>query len=129
MVDQERSWAPARGGRELSEEMEVCLQDSLRAHRACLDAVLHTVAQGTAVGGPTLLRRLMDCAEICETNAHLLLLGSELQPRLSGVAAEACAMCAEACEAVPDDAVLRACAGACRQAAESAGGMAALTTA
>jgi hypothetical protein len=114
--------------RALSDEMEECVGDCLTTHRVCLDTLTYLL-ESSGRGDGRLLKRLMDCAEMCETAAQFLVRGSEIHPRVCGVCAEVCAVCAEACEEFPDDQQLRACAQACHQAAASCRSMAALMTA
>jgi len=65
------------------------------------------------------IQLLLACAEICQTSANFMLLGSDLHARTCGVCAEVCEQCATSCEQMGNDAQMQACAEACRRCAES----------
>jgi hypothetical protein len=65
------------------------------------------------------IRRLIACAEICDTSARFMLLGSDHHARTCGVCAEVCAACAADCDRLSDDEMMQRCADVCRRCAES----------
>jgi hypothetical protein len=64
------------------------------------------------------VRRLIDCAEMCQTSADFMLRGSELHVYTCGACAEVCNACAKSCESMADDEMMRRCAEACRTCAQ-----------
>jgi hypothetical protein len=72
------------------------------------------------------VRRLLDCADICQASANFMLRGSELHMRTCAVCAEVCERCAESCERLADDPQMRACAEECRRCADSCRRMASM---
>ena len=67
---------------------------------------------------PEHIRMLMACAEICDTSARFMLLGSRHHARTCEVRADVCEACAEDCDQFEDDLMTR-CADVCRYSAES----------
>ncbi|MGH7265830.1 MAG: four-helix bundle copper-binding protein [Candidatus Rokuibacteriota bacterium] len=108
--------------------MRRCTDECLACHRACLETVAYCLQQGGRHAETAHIRLLLDCADICATSADFMLRGSDLYGQTCTVCAEVCDRCARAGEQFGDDAVMRACADACRRGAEScrrmAGGMA-----
>ena len=107
------------GTRQVSDEMQRCINECLSCHGVCLATVQYCLQQGGRHAEAGHIRLLLDCAEICQTSANFMLRGSDLHTRTCGVCAEVCRRCAEACEQVGDDEQMRACAEACRRCAES----------
>jgi hypothetical protein len=87
----------------------------LRAHEACEDTVTHTLRASGADDAHVGV--LLDCADVCRTTARLIRRGSPLLRGTAGVCAELCDRAAEACGPINGDAVLSACAAACRRCA------------
>lgn len=119
--------------RPLSPELQACV-DALRAcQRSCLETAASCLpprglSEGTwetSSESPSereevragALRWMLDCAELCQAGANLVLRRSPLQGRTLALCAEACDACAEACEDA-GEAILASCARACRSAAE-----------
>lgn len=73
---------------------------------------------------PDHIQMLIACAEICDTSARFMLLGSQHHTRTCEVCAEVCEACAEDCERFEDD-LMKRCADACRRCAASCREMAA----
>jgi hypothetical protein len=73
---------------------------------------------------PNHIRLLLDCAEICQTNANFMLRGSDLHGLICATCAEVCDRCAGDCDRF-DDAQMKRCAETCRRCAESCREMAA----
>jgi len=74
------------------------------------------------------IRKLMDCAEICNSAASFMLRGSDEHAKTCAVCAEICIHCAESCERIAgDDATMKKCAEMCRRCATSCERMAAVT--
>ncbi len=109
----------ATSGPRITPEVRQALSDCLACYSACTETFGYCVERGGALVAPDLLRRLRDCAELCRVSADFMLRGSELAPRLCALAAEAAAVCAQACAAIADDAQLHACQDACLRCATS----------
>lgn len=99
--------------------MQQCIQNCTDCHRVCLETEAHCLQVGGKHAGPTHVRLLLDCAQICATSADFMIRGSDLHARTCAACAEVCERCAESCEGAGDDEVMRRCAEACRRCAES----------
>ena len=71
---------------------------------------------------PKHFRLMLACAEICQTSANLMLMGSDYHKRICAICAEICEACARSCEEIGD---MQDCVDACRRCAESCRRMAA----
>ena len=108
---------------DISQEMQNCVDECLRCHSTCLSmAMNHCLEKGGQHVEPTHFRLMMACAEICQTSANFMLMGSDLHKRTCAVCAEVCEECARSCEQVGD---MQECVDACRRCAESCRKMAA----
>jgi hypothetical protein len=102
-----------------STEMQECIANCRECATICLETVQHCLELGGEHAAAEHITALLDCADLCFTDAALMARGSELSPRLCVVCAEACERCAESCERFPDDEAMRRCAEFCRRCAES----------
>ncbi|PSF32933.1 ferredoxin [Aphanothece hegewaldii CCALA 016] len=100
-------------------EMQDCIQNCLDCHSVCLNTVTYCLQKGGMHSEVDHIRLMLSCAEICQTSADFMLLGSHFHHRTCGVCAEICEQCASDCEKMGDDAQMKACAQICRQCAES----------
>ncbi len=108
-----------------SAQMQECIDNCTECHRICLETVTHCLRKGGEHAAAGHIRLLLDCAEICQTNANFMLRGSDLHAYTCGACAEVCERCAEECERMGDDEQMRRCAELCRRCAESCRRMAA----
>ncbi|SRR6266567_741903 len=101
------------------EELQECVDECTSCHATCTMTLQHCLA----VGGPhaeiNLVGLLLDCAELCQTNANFMLRGSPFHIVTCAACAELCRACAEACETLSDDEQLQHCAEVCSACAES----------
>lgn len=108
---------------QMSSEMQNCIDECLRCHTVCLGMAMN---QCLEAGGrhvePSHFRLMIACAEICQTAANFMLIGSELHRRICPACAEVCEECARSCEQIGD---MQDCVEACRRCAESCRKMAA----
>ena len=111
----------------LDDRMRECIDRCRSCQDVCLESVTHCLELGGRHASAEHIRMLLACAEICDTSARFMLLGSELHARTCGVCAEVCEACAQACSAF-DDEVMKQCADACRRCAESCREMAGART-
>lgn len=108
---------------ELSDEMQSCVDQCQNCHNVCLSmAMNHCLEAGGKHLEPDHFRLMMACAEICQTSANFMLIGSEHHKRICAVCAEICEACAKSCEEIGD---MQECVDACRGCAESCRRMAA----
>lgn len=120
---QTKGTAAARpaAARELDAIYEKCAQacnDCQRICDACATHCAHLLAQGHK----THLRTLMtcqDCAAVCAVAAQIVSRKGPFSAAICQACAEACARCAKACEAHPDDEMMRQCAEECRRCEEA----------
>ena len=73
-----------------------------------------------------LVQSLLACAEICQTSANLMLLGSALHGYTCAACAAICEQCAELCRQKAAKAQMKTCSEACHRCAESCYYMAAV---
>lgn len=108
---------------QMSAEMRACIEECLRCHSTCLGtAMTHCLEQGGRHVEPEHFRLMIACAEICQTSANFMLIGTPHHKHTCRECAEICEECAKSCERVGgmDD-----CVQACRRCAESCRKMAA----
>jgi len=75
----------------------------------------------------SLVRLLLDCAEICSVSADFMIRGSELHAHTCQACAAICDRCADECDKLGQEPHLAACAEICRRCAESCREMAGVT--
>ena len=109
----------SHGTSRTTNEMQQCINECLSCHSICLQTVTHCLQMGGKHAEASHIQLLLACAEICQTSANFMLLGSDLHTRTCGVCAEVCEQCATSCEQMGSDAQMQACAEACRRCAES----------
>jgi hypothetical protein len=97
-------------------EMESCAKacsDCQRACNSCSTHCAHQVHAGKAEHMKTLMT-CQDCADVCAAASQVVARGGPFAVKICEACADVCAGCAEACEAFPDDAHMKACAAECR---------------
>lgn len=99
--------------------MDECIQTCIECYRTCLETANYCLEKGGRHAEASHIRMLLACADICQTSANFMLLGSELHARTCAVCAEVCQRCAESCEQFGDDEQMRRCAEICRRCAQS----------
>lgn len=111
--------------KELSDEMQVCIQNCMSCHQVCVITLSHCIEKGGRHAEAAYLKSLIDCAQICTTSADFMSRDSDIHPSICSACAEACLACAQSCELFSEDEVMKACAEMCRQCAGSCKHMAA----
>ncbi|MBX6742299.1 MAG: four-helix bundle copper-binding protein [Acetobacteraceae bacterium] len=107
----------------LSPEIRACIEECLRCHSVCLGmAMNHCLQQGGKHVEPQHFKLMMACAEICQTAANFMLIGTSHHKHTCAECAEICEECARSCEQVGG---MGECVQACRRCAESCRKMAA----
>ena len=122
-----RSALPDRTGKAISmdephmnEEMTRCIQLCQDCHTLCNQMIGHCMKLGGRHATPDHIRLLMDCAQMCATNADFMARESLLHDRLCGLCAELCRLCADSCrQAAGDDQLMKQCIDLCRRCAGS----------
>ena len=98
-------------------QMQQCIDECLNCHRVCLQmAMNHCLELGGKHTEPNNFRTMIACAEICQTSANFMLIGTELHNLTCGVCAQVCEECARSCEGLDG---MEECVQACRRCAES----------
>lgn len=64
------------------------------------------------------IRIMTDCIATCKMNQDFAARGSELQPKMAALCAEACRLCAESCEALKDP-QMKDCVEECKKCSKS----------
>jgi hypothetical protein len=108
--------------------MQECIDRCQRCEEICLESVQYCLRQGGKHARADHIGTLLACADICNTSARFMLLGSDYHPSTCAVCAEVCDACAEDCETFTDDDVMQQCVEACRRCAESCREMAGAKT-
>ena len=106
-------------GKMMGEHMQRCIEACTTCHGVCLETIQHCMKMGGKHAEPNHIRTMMDCAQICATSADFMLRGSDMHAMTCGVCAEVCERCAQSCESMGDDEMMRRCAEACRMCAQS----------
>lgn len=110
---------------QLSADTRTCIDNCLKCHSICTETINHCLNLGNEHANPEHIQILMDCAQICQTNADFMLRSSELHASLSNVCKEACIRCANDCEKISKtDELMKQCAQWCNTCAESCAKMA-----
>ena len=105
--------------------MEQCIDNCTNCHRICLEtAARHFRGERSPRLDESLVRLLLDCAEICRTSADFMIRGSELHPHTCRACAAVCARCADECDRMGEDPYMAACSEICRRCALSCADMA-----
>lgn len=111
----------------ISHEMAACIQNCLDCYSSCLATVPHCLTMGGEHASQSHITTLLECAELCQTSAHLMLVHSSHHYDVCGICAKACEGCAAECEGMANgDQQMLACAETCRRCAKSCQQMAVL---
>jgi hypothetical protein len=97
--------------------MQHCRDVSIECHKICAETANYCLEAGGDLAQSAHVRVLLDCAQVCQTSADLLIRVSDLQVMTCQVCADVCERCASVCDAFPDDAQMQACADTCRACA------------
>src|SRR4051795_9918201 len=109
--------------RPMAADMNRCIETCLSCYKTCLGmAMNHCLELGGKHVEPAHFRLMMECAEICRTSAHFMLIGTPHHKLTCRACAEICEECAKSCEQVGD---MQECVDQCRRCAESCRRMAA----
>jgi hypothetical protein len=104
---------------QIDPRVQECIDRCQSCEEICLETVTHCLKLGGKHAAADHISMLLACAEICDTSARFMLLGSKHHPRACDVCAEVCEACAKDCERFDDDETMQRCADICRRCAES----------
>jgi hypothetical protein len=108
------------GMQQLSEAVQMCIQNCLNCHNICLTTITHCLQTGGNQASSNHILILTDCAAMCQTSANFMLRNSSFHPRVCALCADICEVCADECERMANnDRQMQECARVCRQCAES----------
>jgi uncharacterized protein YggL (DUF469 family) len=112
-------------GTGVSRELQQCIAECLACYQACHATVRHCLELGGSHAEAEHITLLLDCAQVCQTSAELMLHGSDMHRQACVLCAEFCRSCEESCRALAhDDEMMRYCADACQSCAASCDRMA-----
>jgi hypothetical protein len=112
---------------EMAMKMDECIQNCLDCYRACLATVPHCLTRGGEHASQAHITMLLECAELCQTSARLMLIQSTIHGEVCGVCATACERCAEDCQRMgAGDAKMLNCADVCSRCAKTCDSMSAM---
>jgi hypothetical protein len=99
----------------MNKEKQEAMQACKACYKMCLECMAYCMQMGDQYMEGLMLR---DCAEMCQMCINMMTMGSVFVERTCSFCAEVCLRCAESCEAIGDDAKLKACAECCRSCAQ-----------
>lgn len=100
----------------ISPAIQHCIDVSLRCYRVCTQMVsLHNLQIGGEHNQPGHIRAMLECAELCRTNAHFMLLDGEFTHSLCGICAVVCRATADSCRMLEG---MQECIDACETCAD-----------
>lgn len=101
-------------------EMRKCIDDCVECYRICAETTSHCLQLGGKHADAVHIRLLLGCADVCNTSATSMLLGSESSAQICAVCAEVCENCAQSCaQLAGDDDLVKRCADVCRRCVSS----------
>ena len=107
-----------------AETMKACVDACHACQRVCLETLTYCLDKGGPHAAAARIRLLLDCAEICQTNANFMMRASSFHMTLCNVCAQICRRCAASCDFEPSDVRLTECAKQCRTCLDSCRSMA-----
>ncbi len=104
-------------------EVQRIAVDCSNARNMCLQTLNYCLSQSGKYSDKEIIKRIEDCAVLCEATISFLLRDSRLLGPLLRVCATACEKCSQSCEQIPGDEQLETCAHYCRVAFQSCSSM------
>ena len=98
-----------------NQRLSQCVQDCLD----CQNIGLETISYCLGMSDTYPVRSILDCIEICQVTADLIMRGSKLRDELCKVCIEACEKCELFCNQFDSDFQMKACGQACRNCVDS----------
>lgn len=98
-------------------DMQACIDACSHCHETCLHTAMnHCLVLGGKHVEAGHFRLMIDCVEISQVSANLMLSGSIFHQKVCDACAEICDACAKSCEQIGG---MEDCVRACRECAES----------
>lgn len=108
-----------------SQTLEDCIRDCMKCFEECTSCINHCLSQGGKHVEQRHITLMMECAQICNSSASLMLLKGQFSFEHCQLCAKVCDACAASCSEVdPEDKHMQMCADTCRRCAESCRSMA-----
>lgn len=85
---------------QMSQRVDECVQNCLDCYRSCLAMVPHCLHRGGVHASQDHITMLLECAELCQVSARLMLLQSNIHFDVCRVCAKACENCADNCRSM-----------------------------
>lgn len=101
-------------------DMQTCIANCMRCHGFCLKSASHCL---TLERDLELVTTLLVCADMCRVCADTMIRGSPLHLTVCDACSKVCARCAQECESIRNDPLLRECAAACLACADCCAAM------
>lgn len=101
---------------DLNEQIRHCIQQCLSCSSLCFETLSRSLELGGSHAEKTKIATFEICAEICQTTARSMILGSALHKELCEACAAICDACAKTCESESEDFLLE-CGRSCRDCA------------
>lgn len=99
-------------------EMDRCIEACNACHEVCTETVSHCLEMGGKHAAADHIGLMLDCADICATDARFMMRGSAHHADVCAACAEVCDACAKSCDALGGDQHMQLCADQCRRCAE-----------
>lgn len=100
--------------------MEQCIRDCLECYQECLRCISHCLSQGGKHAEKEHITLLMECAQMCNMSATLMLMRGQFSNEHCQLCAQVCEACGQSCTSLDsDDAMMQDCADMCRKCADS----------
>ena len=101
-----------------SSSMQPCIDACSNCHNTCKETMFqHCLEVGGKHVEKAHINLMVDCIEICQIAANLMLRGSGKASDICKICADICDDCANSCEALEDE-KMESCAEACRDCAD-----------
>lgn len=102
----------------LTEDIRRCVQACMECAALCHQTVMHCLEMGGRHAQPLHIRHLLDCAELNQSHASILLRGGRRDHLVQSMI-EIASDCAASCDQFVDDVDMRDCAASCRRCVEA----------
>lgn len=100
--------------------LEQCIRDCLECYQECLRCISHCLSQGGKHAEKEHISLMMECAQMCNTSATLMLMKGQFSHEHCQLCAKVCEACEQSCRSLgSDDAMMQECADMCRKCADS----------
>lgn len=107
-----------------NDDMQECIDNCTDCFQVCEQMITHCLSKGGEHASANHIRLLVDCAEACKTSVGFMLRNSPYHHLTCGVCAQICTACADDCETMNDDEMMKECIEICRRCATSCAAMA-----